>query len=197
VSLIEEAGLSGPPVGGALTAEGHAVVMGNGTASGEDLTPVSNGPAKLGPATASTDREASAWGIASAKGSQGDRTASALGQVVVMGDEAALRRVVTNLVANAVRHTPPGAPIEIGAARRADGWAVLEVRDHGPGIPAAKRRQVFDRFFRVDGSRSRDSGGTGLGLAIVAGLVDAHNGAVEVADTPGGGATFRVSLPPA
>ncbi|MDR2380027.1 MAG: HAMP domain-containing histidine kinase [Bifidobacteriaceae bacterium] len=120
----------------------------------------------------------------------------AAGPTTVIGDESALRRVVTNLVANAIQHTPPGSPVELAVSLRGDGWTVLEVQDHGPGIPLAKRSQVFDRFFRVDGSRSRDSGGSGLGLAIVAGLVAAHGGTVEVDDTPGGGATFRVALPP-
>jgi two-component system OmpR family sensor kinase len=114
---------------------------------------------------------------------------------IAVGDEAALRRIVTNLVANAIQHTPPGSPVELAVGRRPDGWAVLEVRDHGPGVPADKRAKVFDRFFRVDDSRSRDSGGSGLGLAIVAGLVGAHGGRVELDDTPGGGATFRVLLP--
>ncbi|MDR2377847.1 MAG: HAMP domain-containing histidine kinase, partial [Bifidobacteriaceae bacterium] len=115
----------------------------------------------------------------------------------VMGDESALRRVLTNLVANAVRHTPTGSPIELALARSPVGDAVAEVRDHGPGIPPDKRERVFDRFFRLDGSRSRNLGGSGLGLAIVAALIHAHGGAVEVAETPGGGATFRVHLPAA
>ncbi|MDR2454541.1 MAG: HAMP domain-containing histidine kinase [Bifidobacteriaceae bacterium] len=119
------------------------------------------------------------------------------GAATVVGDESALRRVVTNLVANAVRHTPAGTPIELAVGGARPGWAELEVRDHGPGIPQAKRAKVFDRFYRVDGSRSRDSGGAGLGLAIVAGLVRAHGGSVAVEDTPGGGATFRVLLPTA
>jgi two-component system OmpR family sensor kinase len=115
----------------------------------------------------------------------------------VLAEEAALRRVVMNLVANAVRHTPDGSPIELAVGAEADGRALLEVRDHGPGVPEATRAKVFDRFFRMDGSRSRDSGGTGLGLAIVAGLVAAHGGEVQVTDTAGGGATFRVLLPAA
>jgi two-component system OmpR family sensor kinase len=119
------------------------------------------------------------------------------GEATVPGDEASLRRVVTNLVGNAVRHTPPGTPIELAVGGWQPGWAALEVRDHGAGIPEAKRAKVFDRFYRMDGSRSRDSGGTGLGLAIVAGLVQAHGGTVEVVDTAGGGATFRVLLPTA
>lgn len=119
----------------------------------------------------------------------------------VDADPALLRRVVANLLANAINHTSATTPIELGvgtspdSGERPGGWAVLEVRDHGPGIPAEARTQVFERFFRLDTSRSRDSGGAGLGLAIVASVVTAHGGRVEVTDTPGGGATIRVYLP--
>ena len=71
----------------------------------------------------------------------------------------------------------------------------MEVVDHGPGIPLEDRARVFERFFRADSSRTRASGGSGLGLSIVAALVSAHGGAVLVEETPGGGATFRVTLP--
>ena len=74
--------------------------------------------------------------------------------------------------------------------------AVLEVRDHGPGVDPASARRVFERFYRADPSRTRGSGGgSGLGLAIVAAIVGAHRGKVGVAQTPGGGATFVVELP--
>ncbi|MDR0592258.1 MAG: HAMP domain-containing histidine kinase, partial [Bifidobacteriaceae bacterium] len=131
--------------------------------------------------------------VADAKALDPSREVVLLGRAelvpAVMGDEASLRRVLTNLVANAVKHTPPGSPIELAVGSTDAGWAAVEVRDHGPGIPPDKRRQVFDRFFRLDRSRSRDQGGSGLGLAIVAGLVAAHGGQVEVDETPGGGAT--------
>jgi two-component system OmpR family sensor kinase len=113
---------------------------------------------------------------------------------LVAGDEAALRRIVTNLVGNAIRHTPPGSLVELALGPLGRDWVIFEVRDHGPGVPPDKRAKVFDRFFRMDDSRSRGSGGTGLGLAIVAGLAGAQGGGVEVDDTPGGGATFRVAL---
>ncbi|MDR2373666.1 MAG: HAMP domain-containing histidine kinase [Bifidobacteriaceae bacterium] len=113
----------------------------------------------------------------------------------VWADESALRRILTNLLANAVRHTPPGSAVEVLVSQPTASEAMVEVRDHGPGIPPEKRQQVFDRFFRLDDSRSRDRGGSGLGLAIVAGLVAAHGGGVDVIETPGGGATFRVVLP--
>jgi two-component system OmpR family sensor kinase len=118
---------------------------------------------------------------------------------VVTGDEGHLRQVVTNLVANAVRHTPSGTPIEVavGVGHDEDGpHAVLEVRDHGPGLPPDQAERVFERFYRVDSSRQRGSGGgSGLGLSIVAAVTAAHGGTVVAVQTPGGGATFRVALP--
>jgi two-component system OmpR family sensor kinase len=112
----------------------------------------------------------------------------------VLGDEARLRQVVANLVGNVARHTPAGSPAEIAVGRPADG-VIVEVRDHGPGIPKEDAERVFERFFRVDSSRTRASGGSGLGLAIVAAIVGAHQGHARVAPTPGGGTTVRVTLP--
>ncbi len=114
--------------------------------------------------------------------------------LVVAGDEPRLRQVMANLLRNALVHTPAGSPIEV-ALREDGGRAVIEVADHGPGIPAAARGRIFERFHRADPERSRDQGGSELGLSIVAGVVAAHGGQVGVADTPGGGATFRVELP--
>lgn len=117
---------------------------------------------------------------------------------VVAGDESRLRQVLANLVGNAARHTPSGTPVEIAVGRvTADGTAVVEVRDHGPGIPAEHAARVFERFYRVDAGRSRDHGGTGLGLAIVDAIVRAHGGTVSLVPTPGGGATARIALPTA
>lgn len=116
----------------------------------------------------------------------------------VTGDEARLRQVVTNLVGNAVNHTPPGTGIEIAVGVGATGRARLEVRDHGDGVDPVRARKVFERFYRADPARGRgNGGGNGLGLAIVAAIVHAHNGLVGVAATPGGGATFVVDLPTA
>ena len=114
--------------------------------------------------------------------------------LTVTGDELRLRQVLANLVRNALVHTPAGTPVEIRLGEE-DGWAMLEVIDHGPGIPAAARERVFERFQRADPERSRDQGGSGLGLSIVAAVVTAHGGGVAVADTPGGGTTFRIRLP--
>lgn len=113
---------------------------------------------------------------------------------VVRGDEARLRQVVTNLITNAIRHTPDGTAIEIGIGA-IGGEVVLDVRDHGEGIGEDQVAKVFERFYRTDSSRNRDTGGSGLGLSIVAAIVAAHHGRVEVLPTDGGGATFRVSLP--
>ncbi|KGN36637.1 sensor histidine kinase [Knoellia subterranea] len=116
---------------------------------------------------------------------------------VVWGSESRLRQVVTNLVANAVRHTPEATPIEIAVGTDgADG--VIEVRDHGDGIPSGTAHRVFERFYRSDPSRGRNTGGgNGLGLAIVAAIVAAHHGRVGVQETTGGGATFVVRIPTA
>ena len=116
----------------------------------------------------------------------------------IEGDEARLRQVVTNLVGNAVNHTPAGTNIEIAVGSGVPGHARLEVRDHGGGVDPVKARRVFERFYRADPSRGRgNGGGNGLGLAIVAAIVGAHDGQVGVAATPGGGATFVVDLPTA
>ncbi len=115
---------------------------------------------------------------------------------VVVGEENKLRQVVTNLVGNAMRFTDAGSPLElvVGLDLPA-GMATLAVVDHGEGIPAELKEKIFQRFFRADSSRTRDTGGSGLGLAIVASIIDLHGGRVEVLDTPGGGATFRIALP--
>ncbi len=117
----------------------------------------------------------------------------------VLGDEAKLRQVVGNLVGNALRYTPEDTPIElaVGVRSSADGHerSVVEVRDHGPGISKEDASKVFERFYRADTSRTRETGGSGLGLAIVAAIVGAHGGWVRVENTDGGGATLVVSLP--
>jgi two-component system OmpR family sensor kinase len=129
------------------------------------------------------------------RGLQGD-----LAPTVVTADEATLRQVLANLMANALRHTPAGMPVDVLVGTEGVGEqssAVIQVRDHGPGIPPETARRVFERFYRADPSRGRGSGGNGLGLAIVAAIVAAQGGKVGVAETPGGGATFIVQLPTA
>jgi two-component system OmpR family sensor kinase len=109
-------------------------------------------------------------------------------------DEARLRQVVTNLIGNAVTHTPPGTPIRIGVGT-VGRHAVLEVADQGPGLTATERAHVFDRFYRTDDSRTRATGGSGLGLAIAHALVAAHAGRITLDTAPSQGCTFRVLLP--
>lgn len=112
----------------------------------------------------------------------------------VIGDDARLRQVLGNLVANALQHTPESAPVvlRVGTVGEA---AVLEVEDAGPGIAPADARRVFERFYRTDASRTRASGGTGLGLSIVDALVRAHGGRVSVRTATGQGCRFRVEIP--
>jgi len=117
-------------------------------------------------------------------------------RAVVLAEENKIRQVVNNLVGNAVRFTPDTSSIEIGVGVDTDNrLAVISVIDHGEGVPPQIREKIFQRFWRADTSRTRVTGGSGLGLAIVSGIVEAHQGSVEVVDTPGGGATFRVQLP--
>jgi len=138
---------------------------------------------------------------------------------LVIGDEVRLRQVIGNLMSNALSHTPDGTPIDVlirsgnldeappprvdsgedgpsapAVSRRAgQPAAVLEVRDHGPGLTTEQAEHVFERFYRAD--QARTSGGTGLGLAIVAALVAAHGGTTWVHSQPGEGATFSIALP--
>lgn len=116
-------------------------------------------------------------------------------QLIVIGDEARLRQVIGNLLANARTHTPPGTPVSVTVMAEGEDRAVLEVADEGPGLDAQAAERVFERFYRVDKARSRDSGGAGLGLAIVAAIVQSHGGQAMVRSAPGQGATFRVELP--
>jgi signal transduction histidine kinase len=111
--------------------------------------------------------------------------------VLVAGDEQSLRRLVDNLLTNARRHA---SRVQVTTAVMG-GWAVLDVDDDGPGIPAADRERVFDRWVRLDESRSRDGGGFGLGLAIVRDIARTHQGNVHVLDSPLGGARLRLCLP--
>ncbi|MBD7956375.1 HAMP domain-containing histidine kinase [Microbacterium sp. Sa4CUA7] len=115
---------------------------------------------------------------------------------VVLGDENRIRQVVTNLLGNARRYSPQDSPIEltVGVDREAGmGW--IAVSDHGEGVAPQIRDKIFQRFWRADTSRTRETGGSGLGLSIVAAIVEALHGSIAVGDTPGGGATFRVAFP--
>ncbi|MCR2812859.1 HAMP domain-containing histidine kinase [Microbacterium sp. zg.Y1090] len=115
---------------------------------------------------------------------------------IVTGDEDRIRQVVTNLLGNARRYSPEDSPIEISVgvdAAAGTGW--IAVSDHGEGVPPQIRDKIFQRFWRADTSRTRETGGSGLGLSIVAAIVETLHGSIKVTDTPGGGATFTVAFP--
>ena len=114
--------------------------------------------------------------------------------VAVRGDRARLKQVIVNLLDNAIKYTPRGGSIAL-SVRREGAHAVLEVTDTGVGIPSEALAHVFERFYRVDGSRSREQGGAGLGLSIVKSICTAHGAEVEVQSAPGQGSTFRVRAP--
>jgi two-component system OmpR family sensor kinase len=144
-----------------------------------------------------------------------DEASDTFEPVTVLGDESRLRQVATNLVANALQHTPDQAEITVrvgrwdarrslmgppvvaavGAPSPTGSAAVLEVADTGPGVPLDHAQRVFERLYRVDPSRTRSLGGSGLGLSIVAAIVHSHGGRVELTTGSGKGATFRVLLP--
>ena len=114
--------------------------------------------------------------------------------VPVVGDPVRLRQVVVNLIDNAVKYTPAGGTISVSSRIEHD-KAILEVTDSGVGIPQEAIPHLFERFYRVDGTRSRQLGGTGLGLAIVKSICTAFGGTVTVQSVLGTGTTFRVALP--
>ncbi len=112
----------------------------------------------------------------------------------IQADARRIDQVLTNLLSNALRHTPAGGRIVV-AIRSDTEELTFTVADNGEGIPAEHLPYIFDRFYRVADSRSRREGGAGLGLAIVKQMVEAHGGRVSVQSTPGQGTTFTVSLP--
>jgi signal transduction histidine kinase len=114
--------------------------------------------------------------------------------VHVQGDREQLRQLVVILVDNALRYTPGGGDVEVAVERSGDTATVI-VRDTGIGIDQAALGRVFDRFYRADEARNRDSGGAGLGLAIARQLVEEHGGRISVESRPGRGSTFTVRLP--
>jgi two-component system OmpR family sensor kinase len=116
------------------------------------------------------------------------------GEVFAQVEAASIKQVFTNLIANAGRFSKPGGSVEV-ALGNTPTHTVIEVRDHGEGIPQALREKVFERFYRADNSRNRETGGSGLGLSIVKTIVNRHKGAIMALETIGGGATFRVELP--
>lgn len=120
-------------------------------------------------------------------------TAASAEPITAELDRALMLRAVSNVVSNAIAHTPPGGTVKLAAA--ADGEAIrIDVSDTGTGIPADALPRVFDRFFRVDPSRSKASGGTGLGLAIVQSIMTLHGGSAEIASEPGRGTIVTLRI---
>ena len=114
--------------------------------------------------------------------------------VYIEGDVHRLKQVFINIISNAISYTPNQGVIYISAAKT--GSTVLtEIRDTGIGIEASEIPRIFERFYRVDKARSRNSGGTGLGLAIVKHLVEAHKGSISVKSEVGKGTSFLIELP--
>ena len=121
-------------------------------------------------------------------------SAGSIEPVIAELDRTLMQRAVGNLVSNAVAHTPQGGTVAIRTHSHA-AHVLIEVTDTGVGIPSDALPRVFDRFFRVDASRSQASGGTGLGLSIVQGIMQLHRGTVEIASEPGAGTRVTLSMP--
>lgn len=113
---------------------------------------------------------------------------------LIVGDRERLEQVLVNVVANAVKYTPNGGEICISAGTEGENVRI-EVADNGIGVPAEDRPRIFERFYRVDKARSRESGGTGLGLSIAKEIVEQHKGTISLVDRPGPGLTIRILLP--
>jgi two-component system phosphate regulon sensor histidine kinase PhoR len=118
-----------------------------------------------------------------------------LGGIELAGSEGEVDSALTNLLSNAVRYTPAGGGISVLLQRLGDGRLEIAVRDSGVGIAREHLPRLAERFYRVDGSRSRDTGGTGLGLSIVKHVASRHGGELAIASSPGKGSTFRLLLP--
>ena len=113
---------------------------------------------------------------------------------LIMGDRGRIEQVMLNILSNAVKYKPDGGHIRVTAGDAGDTvW--MEVADDGIGIPEKERGRIFERFYRVDKARSRESGGTGLGLSIATEIVQRHNGSLSLVDRAGPGTTVRLELP--
>jgi two-component system, OmpR family, sensor histidine kinase BaeS len=116
----------------------------------------------------------------------------------IRGDAGRLEQALQNLAANAIRHTPSGGRVSLAASAEGEGVLIV-VRDTGPGIPEEHLPRVFDRFYKVDASRSGTAvpSGSGLGLSIVRAIIERHGGSVTARNAPEGGAVFELRLPAA
>ena len=115
----------------------------------------------------------------------------------VEGDGLFLRQALVNILHNAVKYSPVGEAITMRVRNGDANQVTVEIQDNGPGIPLEDQGKIFDRFYRVDKARWRESGGAGLGLSIAKWAVEAHGGHIGLDSAPNGGCTFRVSLPAA
>ncbi len=117
-------------------------------------------------------------------------------RVKVKGDRVFLRQALVNIIHNAVKYSPAGGTISVGVQYEPEGSIRLDVVDSGPGIAPEHAAKIFDRFYRVDESRSREGGGAGLGLSIAQWAVRVHGGDIHLQATQGSGCTFQIWLPP-
>lgn len=115
---------------------------------------------------------------------------SGTGDPVVLGDQFLLRRVLDNLIVNAIRYSTGAVRVKV---RAEGGRAIIEVIDHGPGVPAEERERIFERFYRL--GRDLSKPGTGIGLSVVRDVIESYDGSAWVEETLGGGATFVVAIP--
>ena len=181
---VTGADTAGPGATGAGAAVAGAAVAGaTGAGAGAGATVAGAAGAGATVAGAAGAGATGAGAAVAAAGAAGGRDAGAGAGAVVRGDGVALRRVLTNLVDNAVRHARTGVCVAVGST---PAGAVLSVTDDGPGVAVDDRERVFDRFTRLDQGRGRDEGGAGLGLAIVRELVRAHGGTVALEDAEPG-----------
>lgn len=115
----------------------------------------------------------------------------------VVGDPVFLRQAFLNVLHNAIKYSSPEGTIQVLVEVDKRGCVAVLVKDSGPGVPPEHREKVFDRFYRIDQGRTRDSGGTGLGLAIAKWIVHAHGGEIHLVNAAGGGSVFSIHLPSA
>ncbi|HEY1830843.1 MAG TPA: PAS domain-containing sensor histidine kinase [Acidimicrobiales bacterium] len=116
------------------------------------------------------------------------------GEVPIFGDDGRLHQLIDNLLSNAIKFSPPGGRVMV-IVDEVDRFARVQVLDEGPGIPEAERAQLFERFYRLAAATEAGVPGTGLGLAIAKSVAEAHDGFVDIVDTPGWSTTFRVFVP--
>jgi signal transduction histidine kinase len=172
-----------------LLADVATSFSGQAEAAGIDLR-VEPAVSATGPAPSTAGPAPSSTGARSSNGADGDPST-----MTITGDVGRLDQTLGNLMANALRHTPPGGSITLGAQPTQGGIRIV-VRDTGEGIPAEDLPYIFDRFWRGDRSRSHAGGvGSGLGLSIARQLVQAHGGQIGVESEPGRGTTFTIDLP--